>query len=89
MDVWSSRRVDQVAVSHANILTERRSSYFIAIQTVRTAQAISISQHEPLSADHIKRVLAIHKKFAEDFESSAPDYQVNSESWQSRSSLYR
>lgn len=58
-------------------------------QTVRTAQALAISGEEPLNAGHVDQILRINKRFAEDFEAPAPDYQVASESWQSRSGLYR
>ena len=58
-------------------------------QTVRTAQALAISNGEPLNAGHIDQILRINKRFQEDFESAAPDYAAAGEGWQSRSSLYR
>lgn len=58
-------------------------------QTVRTAQALAISNEVPLSAVQIDQILRINKRFQEDFESAVPDYQNASESWQSRSGLYR
>jgi SpoVK/Ycf46/Vps4 family AAA+-type ATPase len=58
-------------------------------QTVRTAQALAISNGEPLNAQHVDQILRINKRFQEDFESAAPDYAAAGEGWQSRSSLYR
>lgn len=59
-----------------------------SMQTVRTAQALAISANEPLQTSHIDQILRINKRFAEDFESAAPDYQVAGESWQNRTGLY-
>lgn len=63
-------------------------THVLPFQTVRTAQALAISNNEPLNVGHIDQILRINKRFVEDFESAAPDYQVQGEGWRDRTGLY-